>query len=405
MEQKLKPQKSHLTHQLIVKLKGVAASTGERQEYIDPHHEGVRLRVSPKGKVSWSLACRDQYGKMRRYPLGTYPTITIAKAREEARSLRDKVKRDGFDPIAEKRKRRTGTDLPRNLVAIIDIYEEKVGKKKRSWMEARRRIESVFKGILSDPIETVSKPDLQIIADNHKAVMSASAAVRYLRPILKWGADRDYVSETLSKIKPPEKVVKRDRVLKKEELKAILRQITMSEKQNLKVMHFILLTLARLKEAAKAKWCEIDFETQVWTIPKTKNGKSHSIPLSSQAVELLQRNRRHGMKPSDYIFPSKTGNVLSNWDRSTKALFRLTQTSGWHRHDLRRTSASLMGDLSVPPYVIESALNHAYVHSQLASNYNNSRYPEDVKAAFQVLGSMIETITKEAVGNPMAGGR
>jgi integrase len=54
----------------------------------------------------------------------------------------------------------------------------------------------------------------------------------------------------------------------------------------------------------------------------------------------------------------------------------------WTLHDLRRTAATRMADIGVPPHVIEEVLNHRSGHrSGVAGIYNRSRYEREVKAA------------------------
>ena len=66
-----------------------------------------------------------------------------------------------------------------------------------------------------------------------------------------------------------------------------------------------LHTMTRPSEAVTAKWSEIDLDNKVWVIPaeKMKVKREHTIPLSDQALYLLER-----IKPisghRDYIFPA-----------------------------------------------------------------------------------------------------
>jgi hypothetical protein len=84
--------------------------------------------------------------------------------------------------------------------------------------------------------------------------------------------------------------------------------------------------------------------------------------------------------------------VLAAWDLWTKRFMAASGTSGWHRHDLRRTGATLLGELGTEPHVIESALNHAHVSTQLASVYNRFRYGPQVADALQRLADALDGI-------------
>ena len=108
-----------------------------------------------------------------------------------------------------------------------------------------------------------------------------------------------------------------------------------------RLLHFLLLTLARLGEATAACWRDVDLERGLWTIPDTKSGEPHQVPLSRQALALLAAIRPTDADPSALVFPTSTGAALSNRDRETKRLHKLSGTAGWHRHDLRRTECDI----------------------------------------------------------------
>jgi hypothetical protein len=141
---------------------------------------GLRLQLTAAGGRSWVLACRDTLGRMRRFPLGEYPAMGIADAREAARDMRAEV-RKGADPVAErKRQRAIGRDARYGigtLSALLDLYARQKGTGLKSWGECRRRIDSVFAPFLDRPVATLKASDLQMQADGWPAKQSAAAAV------------------------------------------------------------------------------------------------------------------------------------------------------------------------------------------------------------------------------------
>ena len=52
-----------------------------------------------------------------------------------------------------------------------------------------------------------------------------------------------------------------------------------ADRQHTALFLFLLLTLARLDEAASARWRDVDWERKLWQIPETKNGEPHDVPL------------------------------------------------------------------------------------------------------------------------------
>jgi Arm DNA-binding domain len=202
------------------------AADGTRRDLADVSCPGLRLRLTPSGAATWVLACRDRLGRMRRFPLGAYPSMGISEARSEARALHTRVKKEGADPVAERRrdlaigaaaKAGVGT-----LAAVLDIYGAHQGKTLRSWPHSRKRVELVFKPLLARAVADLAASELQMTADAYPAAQSAAFAVRTIRPALKWAAHRGHLSPTLANLHSPAPVRRRRRVLNRDELAALL---------------------------------------------------------------------------------------------------------------------------------------------------------------------------------------
>jgi integrase len=321
----------------------------------------------------------------------------ISEAREAARATRSDV-RKGADPVADaRRKRAIGKDARDGigtLAALLDLYGAKQGHNLKSWDECRRRINSVFAAHLPRPLATMKAGDLQMTADGWTSQQSAAAAVRYLRPVLKWAAQRQYAPRELADIVPPATVKRRQRTLARDELAALLPVLEASARPYAAALKFMLLTLGRREEVCSARWRAIDFDAATWTIAETKNGQPHVVPLSRQALALLRALMPADgkPKPTALIFATATGKPLGNWDRETKAIMEASGTAGWTRHDLRRTGATMLGEMGELPDIIEAALNHVAIRSTLAATYNRSRYRPQVAAALQRLADALDGI-------------
>lgn len=388
-----------LTETAIAAATKRAQVDGARVEVTDAACPGLRVRITPLGARTWVLGCRDANGAARRFKLGQFPEMGISDARTAARTLRGEVAR-GADPVAKGRaQRQQARDAKAGigtLTAVLDRYAAQHGKALRSWAEARRRLESVFSPHLERPVALLRRAELQLTADAWASQSSASAAVRYLRPVLKWAAARDLVGADAANLKPPSPVGRRDRVLARAELARLLPILRGAETAYGPAMLFMLLTASRREETAGATWHDVDLEAAIWTIRKTKNGQPHKVPLSRQALGVL--HSRGPGKPKDLIFASRAGNALANWDRASKALREAANKSDrpgglvdhFTRHDLRRTAATLMGELGELPDIIEAALNHTSIRSTLAATYNRSRYRPQVAVALQRLGDCLE---------------
>ena len=395
-----------ITDTAIVKAAREVADAKKRRDLIDTKCPGLRLRLAPAGGKSWVLACRDRLGRMRRFPLGAYPEVSVSVARDKARETHHAVKHEKADPIAERRQDRAMGEAAKagdgTLKALLDLFGRPKGEAHpagpgaalKSWPDSRKRVDVVFKKLLGEPLPSITLAKLQIAADSYPSAMSAAFAARTIRPVLRWAASpgRAYVSPDLGNLRPPVGVTRRRRVLSREELAKVLPALRASKRPYAAAMRLMLLTLARREEAAGAGWRDIDIDAGTWTIPVTKNGEPHLVPLSRQATDLLRDLRPEHVHRAALVFHTDTGGPLTNWDIEGKKVLKASNTDGWTRHDLRRTGATMLGDLGELPDIIEAALNHTSIHSALAATYNRSRYRPQVGAALQRLADALDGI-------------
>jgi len=359
---------------------------------VDGYVPGLRVRILPTGTRTWSLNIRDSKGVRRRFDVGA--SLGLSEARRKAEDLRRAI-RGGADPTTDRRVARQRTQAARQgvgtLSALIQTYfTSGPGGQQRRAAKNRHLLGTVFGRLLDKPILDIEHAELQLCADGWRSQATSSHAIRILRPCLKWAEKRGLVSEGTSKLEQPGKSRKRERVVTTGELKAFWPHLRGPHGD---VIKFLLWTGCRLNEAVGMKWAEINGD--LWAIPaaRAKNGRTRIIPLPRQAVDLLRARDNcceKTLAPDTLVFPSKRGHVLSNWDRETKRLHRLSGTSGWHRHDLRRTVAILLGDMGFPPHVVSVVLGHAHIAEGATAVYARSRYLREHREALQALADEFE---------------
>jgi integrase len=213
---------------------------------------------------------------------------------------------------------------------------------------------------------------------------------------LKWLAYRGHVPAALAELRQPVTVQRRDRVLSRGELGAVLPALKALDTEHAKLMRVLLWTAMRLNEAADLTWGDVDLTAATATIRETKNGQPHVVPLSRQAAAFLASVRPKDAAPTRRVFCTSSGKALGNWDRETRRVQEASGVGGWHRHDLRRTAATLTAELGVVPDIIEAMLNHVAIRSSLAATYNRSRYRPQVANALQRLADDLDAIEAEA---------
>jgi hypothetical protein len=389
-----------ITDSGIAKAAREVKASGKRLELADATTPGLKLRVYPSGRRHWLWAGRDRSGAVRRHGIGEYPTIGIAAARTVALSLRQLVRFSDADPTADRRKaRQRGADARKGvgtLESLIDTYAARDDRP--SWAAGAKRVKRVLSPILKRHLSTLSPDDIigemrQTNSPGSPFKADAGFVVRTLRPWLKDNPE----SRHLAVIKSPTKPIIRKRYLSPDELRLVLPFLDNSDKPHDRATRFLFWVAGRLNEVIEATWDEFDLEKGEWKSERdTKTNKEAGVKidiiLPKQAVEFLNRIRAKDVQPKQLVFATSKGKKLGNWDRATKRVHKATKVSGWHRHDIRRTCATTMGNNGVMPSIIEAALGHKIIYSSIAQVYNQSKYRSDVGDALQRLADFYDRL-------------
>ena len=163
------------------------------------------------------------------------------------------------------------------------------------------------------------------------------------------------------------------------------------------LIEFQLHTMVRPSEAAGAKWSEINEDNRIWTIPaeRMKMKRPHMVPLSPQAIELLEIIKPHSID-SEYLFPSemKRGQPR-NTQTANMALKRMGFGGRLVAHGLRALASTTLNEQGFNPDVIEAALAHID-KNEVRAAYNRAQYLEKRKV---MMCWWSEHIEKAATGN------
>ena len=88
-------------------------------------------------------------------------------------------------------------------------------------------------------------------------------------------------------------------------------------------LQFLAMIVARSGEVRGMTWAEVDLDKALWIVPaaRMKAGREHRVPLTREAMELLQALPR--MAGSPYVFFAPQGGMLS--DMTLSAVMRRMQ--------------------------------------------------------------------------------
>ena len=217
-------------------------------------------------------------------------------------------------------------------------------------------------------------------------------------------------------MKAPGKETKRDRVLSDDELRLLW---AAADKQGWPFGPFtklLILTAQRKGEVAGMRWSDLNLEADepVWTLPReqTKADRAHAVPLAPMAVDIIKALPR---MESIYVFDTgirrngaKNGTdaPIAGFSRAKRnldtSLAKAAATAGvaapepWRQHDLRRTAASGMARLNVPPHILSRVLNHAPGATEgVTAIYNRHHYQDELRHALNAWAANVERIVMD----------
>lgn len=118
---------------------------------------------------------------------------------------------------------------------------------------------------------------------------------------------------------------------------------------------FLVDTGARVGEALKLQWRDVDFQTKLVTFWDTKNGQPRSIPITTRVAEMLRT--RHESQPEGPFTVIKQTTFNHKWVVVRRAM-GLDKDDQFVPHALRHTCASRLVQRGVPILTVKEWLGH-----------------------------------------------
>jgi integrase len=338
------------------------------------------FRLADSGSRGWIFRfVSPTRGKTRDMGLGSYPDVSLAKARELATECRQKVK-NGVDPIAARDASRAAAKVADAKSMTFDqcsanyIAAHESGwrnpKHRQQWTNTLKTYASPVFGDL--PVQAVdTRLVLRVLEPIWKAKPETASRLRgRIEAVLDWARVREFRGGEnparwrghLDHLLPAKSKVRRvehHAALPYTNIGAFMVNLRALPSISARALEFLILTATRTSETLGATWDEFDFGTRLWEIPacRMKRGREHRVPLSPAALAILQSMR--AVRQSDLVFPgARKGRPLS-----AMAMLMLLRRMGFGKltsHGFRSTFRDWAAErTSHPREVAEMALAHA----------------------------------------------
>ena len=293
--------------------------------------KGLCLQVTKAGTRSWLL--RYQIDKRERWMgLGPHPLFSLKEARERAEAERKKIK-SGIDPLESKKSAKAARALEEaKLKTFAQAAQEYFDKVKLEWRSAKtgeqflQTMDQYAYPIIGHLSVAAIDTGLVmlVLEQRHKnfpgqrlcdAITKTSDRLRkWIEGVLGFAAVRGYRAkgdnpaqwpDHLEHLLPKRPNTNHLAALSYEQLPKFYAELKARKGVKARALEFLILTAARSGEIIEAKRNEIEFETQIWTIPAIiKGGRQHEhhVPLPDRAMEILADLARE--KGSNFVFSS-----------------------------------------------------------------------------------------------------
>lgn len=338
----------------------------------DTKTRGFGVLVSGQTK-SWFVA----FGTDRRLKtLGRYPEISLAEARKKALAFLGSEKTDGHAPR-----------FSEALLGFYDIHLPTL--KPRTQYQVKRVLDRHFVPKFKHKrLDEISHAEISAITDNlaRRAPSEAWHTFKDARTFFRWCVPRYINHSPMEGLRSPTKYVPRKRVLTNAEIAEVWQAAESVGYPFGTAVKLSFLWGTRWGETIGCRRAYIDEQERTITLPVTKNGTEHSYPYGDMTAEILESIPRYNS--TDLLFPGKT---LEPWNGSGKAKWEFKEKckiAPWQLLDLRRTFATKLAELKVPPHIVERLLNHklgtlkaAGVITAVASIYNRHLYLQEMRDA------------------------
>ena len=319
------PRKFAFTKKLLDKLP--LPTNGQRAYFYDSSTRGLAIAVSPAGKKVFILY-RKISNRPERVTIGPYPDLTIDQARGEAARLNGAIAR-GENPASKRRLVRAEATLDELFQQWLEHYAK---HNKKTWSDD----EGMFKKHLNvwrlhkiSDIRRLDVVNLHARIGAKSGPYAANRVVELLSSVfnkaIEWGWEGENPATKIKAFREK----KRERFLQPEELPAFFEALSKELNQTIRDYILIaLLTGARRSNVQEMRWEEINWQAATWRILETKSGEPVTLPLSPQALTILESRKdsndsdEDGSK-SQWVFPStgKTGHLVepkTAWKRILK---------------------------------------------------------------------------------------
>jgi integrase len=331
--------------------------------------DGLFLKVDKRGGASWLLRLQRD-GKRQDIGLGSAKLITLAEVRQKASELRRAIKIDRRDVLAERKDEAAAKVTFREAAREYHAANEAGWKSEvyaRQWLATLENY--AFPKLGDEPTGAITAADIinvltpiwQEIPETARQVRNRICTVLDFAHAKGWRsreAPSGHGSLKAGRGLPRQVKTRENRkAMPYVALPGFITALQRKPTYSRFALQLLILTSARSQEVRLATWAEFDLEGRLWTVPAEhmKRGKSHIVPLSDAALEVLAKAHAFRLPDTDVVFPGMSSKPMS--DMTLLKVVR-DMSEPFHVHGFRSTFTDWAANEGFADAVVEAALAH-----------------------------------------------
>ena len=360
---------------------------------------GMYLLVQPNGSKYWQYRFRIR-GKQGTYQIGSYPDVSLSKAREELQLAREKVSQS-INPVELKRERKASTEREEHRFSYYyDEWLKKQNFAPSTLNDLKLRVKKNLTPFIDKKrVDELTTRDLleilRRISDRgarETALRVAGILRQVFNEILLLNVIDNNPATGLTELLPkpdPKAASNFSHINNEADLRRLL--ISLNEvrprqdycvRMALKLMPLVFLRPGNIRFL---RWQYVDFDKQQIQIPASemKRNIEHVVPLSRQALEIL-KHVYELTGDDEYVFSTSRGHGKPmSENTTTKAIQTVVDPDTGEpygkdfmtSHGFRHTASTLLNEIGYDPDVIELQMAHMS-RDRIRATYNKAQWME-----------------------------
>ncbi len=327
--------------------------------------DGNGLVMAIRKTPTWQLRYLRPGGREATYTIGSYPDISLAAAREIAAAKRAEIAAGG-DPVISRRRKKAGSDSFRGLTEsfLSNRTSWSDGHRSRFLNRMQRDVWPVIGDMRPTDIEAIDVMGAVRPILNRGAINSAKRTLGMIGQVMTYavtlGLARSNPAQGLSAAlaDTPAPVHRPAIVHDHDALGRMLGDLWAWDGGSMAkpLLQLCALTFARPGELRHMRWSDIDGD--VWRYTVSKTGVTHIVPLSRQALAVIESVRPMTGR-REYVLANPTSGKPISDVMASRLLERLGWSDVQSAHGFRAVARTeLVETLDYDRGLVEFQLSH-----------------------------------------------